>query len=163
MAILISFVWLLVGVLLQVLLFNRLHVEGGIVLFYLYVLLKVPVEVRRPLQILMGFLTGLAVDVFCNTPGMHALAAATTMWLREPVLRMFVDAEDFAAGPPSVASPGLSVFVRYAAVLIALHCMVLYGVEAFSLFHWISLILKISISLLLTLLMSLAAELAWGR
>lgn len=163
MALLFSILWLVAGVLLQVLLFNRLHVEGGIVLFYVYLLLKVPVEVARPVQILMGFLTGLTIDVFCNTPGMHALAATTTMWLREPILRSFVDTEDFKAGAPGLSALGLMVFLRYIAVLVVLHAVVLYLAEAFSLLHWPTLLLKISISILLTLLASLAVELARGR
>lgn len=163
MALLFSILWLVAGVLLQVLLFNRLHVEGGIVLFYVYLLLKMPVEVARPVQILMGFLTGLTIDVFCNTPGMHALAATTTMWLREPILRSFVDTEDFKAGAPGLSALGLMVFLRYIAVLVVLHAVVLYLAEAFSLLHWPTLLLKISISILLTLLASLAVELAHGR
>ena len=163
MALLFSILWLVAGVLLQVLLFNRLHVEGGIVLFYVYLLLKVPVEVARPVQILMGFLTGLTIDIFCNTPGMHALAATTTMWLREPILRSFVDTEDFKAGAPGLSALGLMVFLRYIAVLVVLHAVVLYLAEAFSLLHWPTLLLKISISILLTLLASLAVELARGR
>ena len=163
MALLFSILWLVAGVLLQVLLFNRLHVEGGIVLFYVYLLLKVPVEVARPVQILMGFLTGLTIDIFCNTPGMHALAATTTMWLREPILRSFVDTEDFKAGAPGLSALGLMVFLRYIAVLVVLHAVVLYLAEAFSLLHWPTLLLKISISILLTLRASLAVELARGR
>ena len=163
MALLFSILWLVAGVLLQGLLFNRLHVEGGIVLFYVYLLLKVPVEVARPVQILMGFLTGLTIDIFCNTPGMHALAATTTMWLREPILRSFVDTEDFKAGAPGLSALGLMVFLRYIAVLVVLHAVVLYLAEAFSLLHWPTLLLKISISILLTLLASLAVELARGR
>ena len=163
MANLICILWLAAGVLLQVLVFNRLHLEGGIVLLYLYLLLKVPIEMNRSLQILLGFVTGLAIDVFCNTPGMHALAASTTMWLRVPALRMYVDAEDFPAGVPSLYGLGPMLFLRYALTLILLHTVVLYVTEAFSLFHPSVLLLKVFISVALTLLTAFAVELATGR
>ncbi len=153
-----SFLWLIVAVVVQVLVFNHLSIWGGVAMVYVYTLAKLPVEMNRSLQVFVGFLTGLVIDIFCNTPGMHAFTGATTMWLREPLLRLFVDSEDFKAGVPGIYRPGFSVFARYLLALIILHVVVLYGLESFSLFQPTVLLLKIFVSLILTFVISLSLE-----
>jgi rod shape-determining protein MreD len=153
-----SFFWLIISLLLQVLVFNRLSIWGGVSLVYIYVLAKFPVDMNRSLQVIVGFLTGLVVDIFCNTPGMHALAAATAMWLRIPILRMFVDAQDFNMGVPGIQRPGLAVFSKYILALFLFHILLLYLIEAFSLFQPGVLFTKITVSLILTYVISLSLE-----
>lgn len=158
MSTLYNILWILLAVLLQVLLFNNLSLYGGIALVYLIALIKLPVELNRNIQILAGFLVGLLIDVFCNTMGMHALAAVTVMWLRIPVLHLYVNAEDIKTGVPGVNLLGMQVFIRYALTLIGLHVILLYCIEAFTLFNFLILLLKICISSLLTLGVSIAME-----
>lgn len=153
-----SFFWLIVAFFAQVLVFNRLSIWGGVALLYVYVLAKLPVEMNRSLQVIVGFLTGLFVDIFCNTPGMHALTAATTMWLRQPILRIYVDSEDFKAGVPGIFRPGFSVFSKYLFTVLLFHTVLLYVVEAFSLFQPGVLLSKIFVSLILTFAVSLSLE-----
>lgn len=153
-----SLFWLIITLLLQVLVFNRLSVWGGVALVYVYVLAKFPVEMNRSLQVIVGFLTGLVVDIFCNTPGMHALAASTAMWLRTPILRMFVDSQDFNMGVPGIIRPGMAVFSKYILVLFLFHILVLYFIEAFSLFQPGVLFTKIIVSLILTFVISFSLE-----
>ena len=160
MPVLIAFFWILLGLALQVLLFNHMSLAGGIALSYLYMLVRMPVEWNRMVQIGIGFFVGLTVDVFCNTPGLHALVCTTTMWLRLPMLHMFIVADDIKSGCPTYHRLGFSIFSRFLAVLLLIHCVLLYTVEAFTLFNFLNLCLKILITFTLTFLLLLAAEVA---
>lgn len=160
MPVLISFFWIFLGLALQVLIFNRMNVSGGIVLFYLYMIFRTPVEWNRSVQITIGFLVGLIVDIFCNTPGLHAFVCTTTMWLRLPMLHMFVVSDDIKNGCPTYHRLGFSVFSRFMAILLAIHCILLYSLEAFTLFNFLNLLVKIIVTFVLSFCVLLAFETA---
>lgn len=160
MQILRFILWLIVSVALQVLLFNHLSLYGGIVMIYVVALLKLPVEVNRVFQIILGFLVGFVIDIFSNTPGMHALATTTLMFFRDPILHLFNNDPEFKNGTVCFSRVGISTFVRYAFNVIVLHSVLLYLIESFSLFNIGVLITKILVSLVLTCIVSLAFEFA---
>lgn len=158
MNVLKSLLWLLVAIVCQVLIFDHLSFYGGIVLIYAVVLIKLPVEVHRVAQIFLGFLTGVLVDIFSNTPGMHALTATTLMFMRDPILHLYVSDPEYKAGSVSMTRIGLSTFFRYALTMVLLHSTMLYLIEAFSLFNPMILLSKILNSTVLTLVVAMAAE-----
>lgn len=158
MNVLTSIIWTVVCVLCQVLVFRHLSLAGGIVLFYVYAMIKIPVEWNRSLQILYGFIVGFMLDMFCNTPGMHALACTTVMWLRIPIIHMFIVADEIKTGVPDSSKLSFSVFIRYTASVILLLSVLLYFIEAFTVFNWVTIIAKVTISALLTFSVVLAME-----
>ncbi len=160
MPILISLFWIILGLALQVLLFNHLSLGGGIVLMYLYMIFRMPVEWNRSVQILAGFLVGLLVDIFCNTPGLHAFVCCTTMWLRLPMLHMFVVSDDIKNGCPTYHRLGFSIFTRFMAILLAIHSVLLYSLEAFTVFNFFNLLLKIIVTFILSFCVLLVTEIA---
>lgn len=160
MSTLYNILWILLALLLQVALFNHLSIYGGVMLVYLIALIKMPVEINRNLQILAGFAVGLCIDIFCNTIGMHALTATTIMWLRLPILHLYVNAEDVKEGIPSFSLLGVSEFLRFALTIITFHCLLLYIIESFTLFNFIVLLIKILLSVLMTFVGSVVLEFA---
>ena len=145
---------------MQVLVFNRLHLFGGIVLVYLIPLMKMPVNMNRSLQILIGFVCGLLIDIFSNTLGMHALACTTLMLLRDSFLYMFVAHEDFKTGVPCSSKLGPVVYGRFALLCVVCFSIMLYAIEAFTLFNLVPLVMNIVITSLLTLLFVWVVEVA---
>lgn len=129
-------------------------------LFYLVTLIKMPVDIKLPLQILFGFLTGLLIDIFSNTLGMHALTCTFVMWMRVPIFHLFVLADDFKAGSPNMTKMGVSEFVRFVITIVLLHSIVLYLIESFSLFNIIPLLTKIIVTTVLTSSFAIAIEFA---
>jgi len=150
--------WFIFCLISQVLVFNHLSVFGGFVLVYLYLLIKLPVEMTRPLQILLGFLLGFLIDIFSNTPGMHALACTTIMWLRMPILHLYVVADDFKNGNPGRKTIGQSLYVRYCVTIVVCHAVLLYMIEAFTCFNFFHMLVKIVVSSILTSVAFLAIE-----
>ena len=157
-----SFIWLMVCVLLQVLVFNHLHLWGGIVLIYMLPLIKMPVQLARSLQIFLGFACGLIVDIFSNSPGMHALTCTLTMWMRLPLLHMFVISDDIKSGALGKNLKGMPLYARFTTLIVALHVIVLYLIELFSLFNLVPLLIRMIVTMSLTVLFTLVVE-AVGR
>lgn len=155
-----SFLWILLCALLQVLVFNHISLMGGVVLIYLIALIKMPVQINRSLQILMGFACGLLVDIFSNSIGLHALTCTTIMWMRLPLLHMYVIADEIKTGVPSMDKLSTPLFVRYVITVIAVHTVLLYLIESFTLFNILPLLLKIVVTAVLTFLFTMAFEMA---
>lgn len=160
MASLYSYFWIIVAILLQTLLFNHIQLFGGVIMVYMVALLKMPVEMNRNIQILAGFLAGLIVDIFSNTLGMHALTAVTIMWLRTPVMHLYVNAEDVKTGVPGNMLMGMQTYLRFALTIIGLHCFMLYFIESFTFFNILTTLIKATVSLLLTSLAVVTLEFA---
>lgn len=149
----------IVLLLAQVLILNNIHLGGFATPFlYIWLLLKLPNETPRGLLITIGFFFGLIIDLFCNTPGMHALATSFLAFMRDPILFLFVPREELKTGTPSIRSMGFGAFSRYLIVSVVLYCFVLYVIEAFSFFDFPELLLKIVSSTLLTLLLMFGIE-----
>ena len=120
-------------VLLQVMVLNNISVMGyGIPLLYIYFILVLPAALSPNWVITLGFLLGLTVDVFCDTPGMNALASTVTSALRQPMLSIYMSREDVPVTVPSAHSLGMGVFLSYG---IYSECTDLYdrGILLFSL------------------------------
>ena len=160
MASLYSFIWITVCILLQVMVFDHLHFYGSIVLVYLLPLMKMPVQIGRSFQIFLGFLCGLIVDIFSNSIGMHALTCTFTMWMRLPLLHMFIVSDEIKKGIPGLKKLGLPIFVKYSATVIAIHTILLYLIESFSMLNLLPMLLRILVTFLLTLLFIVAYEFA---
>jgi rod shape-determining protein MreD len=65
-------------IILQVLLLNRINVFGiATPVLYIYFLLKLSIGRNQFYVIISGFLLGLIIDIFLNTPGVCKLTYAT--------------------------------------------------------------------------------------
>lgn len=159
MSTLYSTLWLILCILLQVLVFNHLHVCGGVVLIYLIGLIKFPFETNRSLQILIGFICGLIIDIFSNTLGMHALTCVMIMWLRLPLLHMFILADETKTGIASFSRIGTTTYIRFLLTIVLVHSIILYFVESFTLFNLLPMLLKVLFTSLLTIAFAVSIEL----
>ena len=107
-------VYFVVLVLIQVLILNNIHfLRIATPFLYLYFIIKMPVGTSRDLVVLFSFLLGLVIDMFSNTPGMHAAACTLAGFIREPLIRFFMG-KDLPEGIyPSYKTFGYGGFFRY--------------------------------------------------
>lgn len=153
-------VYFLVFVLLQVLVMNNIHLFRIVTPFvYIYVILKLPVDMTRSGTIIVSFLLGLVVDIFSNTFGMHAAACSFIGFVRTPLLDRFVDVKDLPEQSiPSYSLFGYAKFIRYALVLVVLHHVTLFVIEAFTFFQPLFMVMRMTLSILLSFLLILIIE-----
>ena len=156
--------WFIGLVLIQVLVFNQMHISGYATPFlYIYFILKINSKVGRNELMLWAFMLGLTVDIFGNTPGMNAAAATCLAFSRSSLLRLSTLRSEDEAFYPGIKSLGVSSFSRYALLASVLFCTVLLLIVTFSFFHVGRLILKIIASTISTFIFIFCAESIGGK
>ena len=131
----IQFIVLFVVLILLQLVCNKIVLCGiAMPVVFIYLILRLPVNLHDGWVLTIAFFTGLLLDIFTNTPGMNALACTILAALRRPVFNLFVSRENDMNIPiPSVDSMGVGDYFKYMAVLVTLHCTLIFLIQAFSL------------------------------
>lgn len=130
-------------VFIQVLVLNHINIFG-LVSPHLYVLfiLSLPLELSKSRVLLISFFTGLVIDVFGNSYGIHATACIVTGYFRHFLLMLIAPREGYEQGlKPNVSYMGWSWYLPYALILIFIHHFSLYFIEYFR-FDGISITIK---------------------
>lgn len=145
-------------VLLQVLVFNRISFLGYATPFlYIYFMIKMPIDMNRSVSTLIGFILGFIIDIFCNTPGVNAAATALAGFINGGIQGLFFIKNDYSDQEPSLSLLG-GAFIKYVLLLVFIHHFILISIEAFSFFNLKLILLRISLSSVLTFLLILALE-----
>ena len=153
-------------VLLQVLVLDHLDVANGYMVPYLYVLflLMLPFELPEWSTLLIGAATGLVMDTFGSTPGMHMSACTVMMFARIQLLRLLAPREGYEYGMrPSVPAMGVAWFLTYASVLILIHHLWLFYVELFRFERFFGTFLRALLSAVFTLFLVMLAQFLTAR
>lgn len=125
----------IVLVLLQVLLLNHIQISG-LINPYMYILfiLLLPFDTPKFLLLVSGFLLGLTIDTFTNTPGMHASATTFLAFIRPGVINLISSRDVFELNaPPRINTLGFNWFIKYCMSLVLIHHFFLFYIEAFTL------------------------------
>lgn len=150
----------IVSVILQVLLMNNIQFSGFVNPYiYLLFILLLPFNTPRYLLLLLGFALGLSVDMFSNTPGVHAAATVFVAFLRPLLVNVSyaLDEQD-GSKAPTLAYMGFLNFLRYAAVVVFIHHFVLFFVEAFSFVGIIHTLIRTLLSALFSLILIVISQ-----
>ncbi len=121
-------------ILLQVLLLNNIQFSGY-VNPYLYILfiITLPFSTPRWLLLVLGFITGIIIDIFMNTLGLHASATVFMAFLRPFILSSFSPRDGYELGTRPVPSDyGFGWFFKYSILMVATHHLFYFFVEAFN-------------------------------
>ncbi len=141
-----------------------LHHMALPVLYYVFIL-WLPFNISRGLLLLVSFITGITMDFFTKTPGMHAAAAVFIGYLRPFIINFLMPQQgvEFNYREPSVQSLGMVPYIAYAALLTLIHHFILFTIQAFQFGDFLYLVVKTSISWLISLLLILSIELIFHR
>ena len=143
----------------QVMVFDNI-LFGSYIHPYIYVLfvLLLPFDNPKWRLLIDGFLIGFAVDIFNGTPGLNAAATVFMAFVRPSVINATTRKSDIEGkNAPTITEMGLQWFAVYALLLLLLHNLVLFWLEAFSikLFGLVlaETLLSVPVSLLLIIIM----------
>ena len=119
---------------MQVMVFDNIRF-GNYIHPYIYVLfiMLLPFDTPKAQLIFDGFLIGMAIDIFSGTPGLNAAATVFMAFIRPLIIGLTTrksDIEDKNA--PTITEMGLPWFLLYALLLLLLHNLFLFWLEAFS-------------------------------
>ena len=150
----------LIGSLAQIFIFNNLQISGFINPYaYIIAIMAMPFGTTTPVMIAVSFAQGLAIDIFCNTPGMHAGACVMIGYLRQYILKLIAQRDAYKSDMmPSASSYGIAWFLKYSVMMVSVHHVMLFFIEQFdTLFFWPTLC-RVLLSILATILFILAAQ-----
>lgn len=148
-------------VLIQVLVVNQIHL-GWVVNPFIYIvfILLLPIEIRGWLLLVIGFVLGITIDSFSNTPGMHAAASVLIAYIRPSIHRVMIPRDTFQPGTqPSMATFGFPWFLKYTIVMTLIHHTAFFMLEAFSVEYIGVVMLKALGSSVATVLLILLVQL----
>ncbi len=160
-------VWLKQGLsflfifLFQVLVLKQVHLIWGsfnyislIIIPLWYMLL--PVQTPRWLLVAIGFISGMLVDWFYDSPGVFA-SAGTFIGFARPIILSYVEPK---GGFRSISIPskfhlGLNWFVTYASVMLLVYLLFYFSMEVFTPAYLVKILLKTIFSFILSILLML--------
>jgi rod shape-determining protein MreD len=145
---------------LQVLLFNNIQFSGYINPYiYIMLILLLPVEISTWLLLFISFFTGLTIDFFTGTPGIHTAATVLSGFLRPYILRFISPRDGYEPGAiPSMEIYGIRWFLFYTVIIVIVHHVALFYLEVFRFADFFRTLLRILLSSLFSITFILLAE-----
>lgn len=136
----------------QVLVLSQLGIASYVqpYVFIMFVML-LPFNTPRWIVLVLGFTSGLAVDMFNNSAGMHAACVTLLAFARPAVIRMLTPVSGYEGiEAPSVYRLGFVWFLTFTMICTGIHHIAYFSLEALSFFNLSYTLLKIGVSMLLS-------------
>ena len=151
--------------LLQVMVLN--HVQwSGFVNPYIYILfiMMLPLETPKWALLLMGFATGLIIDMFGNTSGLHAASATLLAFARPGVLNLISPRDGYEAETTLTPQKlGIKWFLAYVIILTAIHHFFYFYLEVFRLSEFFFTFFKALLNTVITIVIILIGVYLFGK
>jgi rod shape-determining protein MreD len=134
--------------LLQVLLFNNIKFSGYVNPFiYILFILLLPVKMPTWILLITAFFTGLIVDFFSGSAGMHASATVLAGYARSHVLSVISPRDGYdPVQEPSLSVYGFRWFLIYTLIIVLIHHFALFYLEVFRLAGFFRTFLRVFLS-----------------
>jgi hypothetical protein len=134
------------------------------VIYYLP-LLWLPFSISRWGLLFTGFITGLTLDYFMMTPGLHAAACVLMCYIRPYVINILApkDAAEFTYREPSPKAMQWTPYMVYVFILTLLHHGYMVFLEWLSFGSFLDFILKVISTTIISMLMIVTVELIFPR
>lgn len=141
-------------ILIQVLIMNRFNFYGFLNPYvYILFILMLPFETPGWLLLLLSFATGLTIDIFGGTLGLHAASSVFAGFIRPGVIKLVGEKPEYdITTQPTLHQMGLKWFMAYAAIMIFGHHMFLNFIDVFSFTEFWQTLLRVIVSSLFTFL-----------
>jgi len=154
-------------ILLQVYLLNKIpHLHKFIIpyLYYLFIL-WLPFNTSRINLLVIGFFTGLVLDFFMMTPGIHAAPCVLIAYLRPFVINILApkDQSEFNYREPSPKAMGWTPYLVYTFILTLFHHGYMVLLEWLSFGSILHFIAKVIATTGISMLLIITTELLFPR
>lgn len=134
------------------------------ILYFLFIL-WLPFTLSRLALLLVAFVTGLTLDYFKQTPGLHAAACVLIAYVRPFIINILIpkDTSEFNYREPSPGSMGWAPYSVYVFILTALHHTYLILLEWLQFGTFLDFIIKVLATTGISLLLIFTVELLFPR
>lgn len=147
-------------ILLQLLLLNNIQFSGFVNPYvYIMFILLLPVEISPWFLLLISFFTGLTIDFFIGTPGLHTAATVLSGFVRPYILRLISPRDGYETGSrPSMEIYGFRWFLFYTVFIVLIHHFTLFYLEVFRFADFFRTLLRVLLSSLFSVILILMIE-----
>ena len=154
-------------ILVQVYVLNKiphLHRLISPYLYYLFIL-WLPFTISRFGLLVLGFFTGLVLDYFTMTPGLHAAACTLIAYVRPFLINILMpkDTSEFNYPEPSPRAMQWTPYAVYVFVLTLLHHGYMVFLEWLDIGNFLDFIIKVITTTGISLLLIFTVELLFPR
>lgn len=126
----------IVVMLFQVLLFNQIQFFGVCRPFiFILFLMMMPITLPSWLDMLIGALVGLLMDIACNSLGVHVASCVLLTYMRRPLIRNLVLEYERLNGEISRRTIGVNAFVKYTILLVPTYHLAVFMLSAWGFSH----------------------------
>lgn len=148
----------------QIALLNQIQFSGYVnpYLYILFIFL-LPPRINRFYLLLLGFSTGLIIDLFTGSYGLHAAATTLIAYLRPYAIRLYAVRGEDEWEYLGISSMGTAKFLSYATVLTFVHHFALFFLEAFRWNEFFAVLGRSLLSTLFTVLLIYIVVLLFNR
>lgn len=121
-------------IVLQILILNYVYLGGYVIPFiYILAVLMLPTRVGKIPLLLIAFVAGLMIDLFCNIPGFHTASCTMMAFFRILVGNsMLVQDDTVEIDTPNVHTVPFQTFAVYLLVMALVYSFTYSMLEAFS-------------------------------
>lgn len=148
----------------QILLINQIQYPSavnGLINPQLYILfiLMIPVYTNKVFMMFLAFLTGLCIDIFSGTAGLHASACLWIAFIRPTLLNLIAPRDGYETTLQlNLRGMGFDKFIIYVGTLVLVHHMWLFSIEAFNFLDFFQIVIRIILSTIATLIFLLISQ-----
>ncbi|OCX52474.1 rod shape-determining protein MreD [Mucilaginibacter sp. PPCGB 2223] len=163
--ILINVLRFFVLVFFQVFLFKNITLyDLSIPYPYILIILLLPFETPNIVLFPVAFITGLTIDAFYDTPGLHAAACTLLAFVRISFINITVQKDGFDNDPePTLSIMGFRWYFTYILVLTLIHHFFLFNLEVFRISELQYTFVRFLLSSLFTVFLMLLSGLLFYR
>lgn len=152
---------------LQVYILNKIpHLHQFIIpyIYYLFVL-WLPFTLPRMTVMFIGFLTGMILDIFTNSPGLHAAACVLIAYMRPFVINVLTpkDSKEFNYREPSPKAMGWAPYLMYVLILTLFHHGYMTFLQWLSFGTFLNFLIKVVSTTAISMLLIIIIELLFPR
>ncbi len=146
---------------IQVLVLKQVEVNFGwltemSLLFYPLFIILLPTRFPTIAVMIIAFFTGLFVDVFYDSIGVHASACVFLAFIRPLAFNIFSPREGYSVNLyPTIYNLGFLWFLRYCSFLLFGFCFFYFAMEAFTLGYVFQILKKTVVSFFFSMLLML--------
>lgn len=135
-------------ILLQVLIIQNIRLGAYVILFpYVLFILLLPFETPKLTVLFLSFVTGIVIDMFYDTAGLHAATCTLIGFSRYYILKLLSPREGYDVGlKPTIDSMGSVWFITYSAIIIFIHHLFFFYLEIFRFSEFFRTLLRVFLS-----------------
>jgi len=150
----------IVLVLVQALLMNHIVLFNCAVCYiFIYFMVKLPPYMNTYLQLTLGFLLGLSIDMLSDTPGVNSLSCTLLTVARIPMYSASDPHDERGRDViPGFATMGWLGFCKYLLAVSATYCLIATLTECMTYVNVVDILIRIGASTVFTFIILLGIE-----